>query len=139
MDSTGIVSKVCDETAFVKLRRSTACGGDCNKCFGCASEEIIIELSNDIAAKEGDLVRVVSKRKSLLKAVLYAYIMPLAVFIFSYLSIFSYFSSWKVKINSELIALAGALGLMIISYSIRLLLGKCSLSTEKFKLQIEKY
>ena len=138
MDSTGIVSKVCDESAFVKLSRVSACGGDCKSCLGCASGEIIIELPNDIRAQEGDLVRVVSEKKSLLKAVLYAYIMPLILFIISYLSIFSYFSN-NERINSELVALAGAFALMIISYCIRLLLAKRLWSAEKFKLQLKKY
>ncbi|MGE5633057.1 MAG: SoxR reducing system RseC family protein [Caulobacteraceae bacterium] len=139
MENTGKVVSTQGKTAYVQVRRASACGGDCGKCIGCASAGTTVKLENNISAQKGDLVKIVSKKDNLLTAVFYAYIIPLIVFFGSYLLILSRFSAAGQAENLELKALAGAVAIMAVSYCILRFFSKKLSKSKRFELCMEKY
>lgn len=54
MNNYGIVTKCEKEFAFVKIKRSSMCGENCESCNLCAKKEIEIKAINQADAKVGD-------------------------------------------------------------------------------------
>ncbi|HYE10805.1 MAG TPA: SoxR reducing system RseC family protein [Patescibacteria group bacterium] len=139
MENTGKVVSISGKTAYVQVKRASACGGDCGKCIGCAATGTTVKLENNISAKEGDLVKIVSKRNNLLTAVLYVYIIPLIVFFASYIMILNRLTDTVEAANIELMALTGAtITMATCYYALKQLSKKLSIS-RKFELQLEKF
>ena len=92
-----------DGTALVIHVRESACSGDCHKCSGCgaAKEAVLFTAENRIGARRGDLVKVESDTKTVLKAAVVLYVLPLVLFFVGY---------WLGTIPGNFGALAGCLG-----------------------------
>ena len=54
MNKYGIVTKCDKEFVFVKIKRSSMCGENCESCNLCAKKEIEIKAINQAGAKLGD-------------------------------------------------------------------------------------
>lgn len=80
MRQTGRVMKADRDRATVRFLRSDACG-HCNACFTLGSNEADIEIDNVLNAKEGDTVRIELHGKSVFKASLIVYGVPLIALI----------------------------------------------------------
>ena len=74
-------------TAEVLLIRESACSGDCHKCSGCGAqkETMLVTAVNAIGAKVGDQVVIESATGPVLKAAAMLYILPVVLFLASYL------------------------------------------------------
>ncbi len=71
-----------DGRADIILVRESACSGDCHKCSGCGAqkETMIVTAENPIRASVGDFVTVTSDTKTVMKAVVVVYLIPLVLF-----------------------------------------------------------
>ena len=76
MRQTGKVIETKGKKAVVRFVRSDACG-HCNACFRLGSNEADIDIDNALNAQTGDLVGIEMHAKSVLKASLILYGVPL--------------------------------------------------------------
>ncbi len=76
MRQTGKVIELKGKKAVVRFMRSDACG-HCNACFRLGSNEADIDIENALKAKVGDVVGIEMHGKSVLKASLILYGVPL--------------------------------------------------------------
>lgn len=76
MRQTGKVIELKGKKAVVRFLRSDACG-HCNACFRLGSNEADIDIDNVLGAKIGDVVGIEMHAKSVLKASLLLYGVPL--------------------------------------------------------------
>lgn len=76
MRQQGVVILDKGKTAVVRFQKSDACGR-CNACFHLGGTEADIEIDNLLGAKEGDVVLIELHGKSVLKASLIVYGVPL--------------------------------------------------------------
>lgn len=80
MIKTGYVIKADTNTAMIRVHRESSCGGNCGHCKGCGTNEIIINVSNDINAIEGETVKLIMQdRKFISRTVLGYGILVLAM------------------------------------------------------------
>ncbi len=77
MRQTGKVIARHDKTATVRFARSDMCG-DCHACFRTGENEADIEIDNVLNAVEGDEVYIEMHERSVLKASIIMYGIPLA-------------------------------------------------------------
>ena len=77
-----IVEIVDDKTAKMRMQRHSACAS-CGKCAKLTSEsqDLIVEVDNQIGAKVGDHVEVSMESVKVMKATMLAYLFPL-IFLF---------------------------------------------------------
>lgn len=73
---TGVVILDKGKTAVVRFQKSDACG-HCNACFRLGGTEADVEIENSLHAKEGDVVVIELHGKSVFKASLIVYGIPL--------------------------------------------------------------
>jgi sigma-E factor negative regulatory protein RseC len=76
----GLVEKIVQEKAVVKLRKSTGCD-TCEargSCHGEGDKDMLLEVANDLHAREGDRVEVSLPTRSLAKMALAVYLGPVA-------------------------------------------------------------
>ncbi len=69
--------------AEIEVRRSSACGHDCEKCGGCGGLEtqvLYVTARNRANASVGDRVLIEGETKRLLSMAVLMYLMPLALF-----------------------------------------------------------
>lgn len=73
-----IIEIVDDKTAKMRMQRHSACAS-CGKCAKLTSEsqDLIVEVDNQIGAKVGDHVEVSMETVKVMKATMLAYILPL--------------------------------------------------------------
>lgn len=76
MQQFGVVMEVNGDKAIVRFTRTKACLR-CGACMSLGENEAQVELSNTLQAQVGDSVRVELHEKSLMRASLYAYMLPL--------------------------------------------------------------
>ena len=76
MRQTGKVIETKGKKAIVRFVRSDACG-HCNACFHLGSNEADIDIDNVLGAKAGDMVGIEMHGKSVLRASLILYGIPL--------------------------------------------------------------
>lgn len=72
----GVVTQTNGENATVRFMRTKACA-NCGACMTIGENEAQVEISNTLNARVGDAVRVELHEKGLLRASLFAYILPL--------------------------------------------------------------
>ncbi|MBS7228683.1 MAG: SoxR reducing system RseC family protein [Eubacteriales bacterium] len=72
----GTVVKIDGGTAVVRFKRTKACG-QCKACFTLGSEEADIEMENTLNASVGDVVEIELRERSMVKASLIMYGIPL--------------------------------------------------------------
>lgn len=73
---TGKVLALKGELAVVRFVRSDACG-HCNACFHLGSNEADLEIQNTLGARVGDVVAIELRGKSMVRASLLLYGIPL--------------------------------------------------------------
>lgn len=76
-----------DGRAELIVRRESACSGDCHKCGGCGGVEQVLRLTakDDVGVQKGDVVYVESNSAMVLKGAFLLYLLPLVLFLVSYL------------------------------------------------------
>jgi len=87
MTQVATVRKVSDGMAEVQVARKTACGHDCSKCSGCSqvvTGETLIQVKNELKARQGDVVLIESKSSKILAAAMVVYILPFLLFFVFY-------------------------------------------------------
>lgn len=72
--------------AVIQLQRMSACGHSCDGCHGCGAPNVIltVEANNPVAAGKGDKVLVESSNKTLYKAAVVVYLIPVVLFFLFY-------------------------------------------------------
>ncbi|HWQ59378.1 MAG TPA: SoxR reducing system RseC family protein [Clostridia bacterium] len=76
MRQTGVVVESRGKTAVVRFQKSGACGR-CNACFRLGDSEAEVEIDNLLGAREGDEVVIELHGKSVFRASLIVYGVPL--------------------------------------------------------------
>ncbi len=76
MRQYGKVIEICGNMARVSFKRTKACG-NCKACFTLGSDEAVIEIVNSAGASAGDYVAIELHAKSMVKASLIMYGLPL--------------------------------------------------------------
>ncbi|WP_101773072.1 SoxR reducing system RseC family protein [Peptostreptococcus faecalis] len=113
MNQNGYIVEVTSEnTAMFKMQRQSACAS-CGKCFGSKSSEsqdIIVEVSNDIGAHVGDHVEVSMDQVNVMKAVGIAYGFPLIALIIG--SVGSYYILQAFGLEKSLEVLSFFIGII---------------------------
>lgn len=84
MQMTGTVRKTDGKTAYIVIKRESACGENCANCGGCKNKTNEIAASNEINAKPGDTVTVEMEDGRVLMAAFMVYILPLIIFFTAY-------------------------------------------------------
>lgn len=75
----GIVEKILDQKALVRVQRSSACE-TCESRGAChmhGGKEMLVEVGNDLQAREGDCVELSLSTRSLVKMGLLVYFLPI--------------------------------------------------------------
>ena len=79
----GVVEKIARRKAVVKLQRSSGCD-TCEAKGSCHAEgdkEMLVEMENELQAKQGDIVEVSMPARSVAKMALVVYLGPVAALI----------------------------------------------------------
>ena len=88
MKETGIVKDVSGEFCHVVVTLKSACGENCASCGGgCKLQNQICLVKNTKNAKAGDRVEIEIDSITVLKSAFLVYILPLLVFIITYLAL----------------------------------------------------
>ncbi|MEG0250026.1 MAG: SoxR reducing system RseC family protein [Peptostreptococcus sp.] len=118
MDQRGyVVDVVDDRTAKFKMQRQSACA-KCGKCFGSKSSEsqdIIVEVDNELGAKVGDYVEVSMEHVNVMKAIGIAYGIPLIGLLIG--TIGSYYILQNVVSGSRLEFYSIGIGLLFTAFA----------------------
>ena len=106
-----IVEIVDDKTAKMRMQRHSACAS-CGKCAKLTSEsqDLIVEVDNQIGAKVGDHVEVSMDSVKVMKATMLAYMLPL-VFLIAGTAI-CFFELNNINFNGPIELLSGLCGLL---------------------------
>ena len=106
-----IVEIVDDKTAKMRMQRHSACAS-CGKCAKLTSEsqDLVVEVDNQIGAKVGDYVEVSMESVKVMKATMLAYILPL-VFLIAGTAI-CFFVLNKIEFKGPIELLSGLSGLL---------------------------
>ena len=106
-----IVEIVDDKTAKMRMQRHSACAS-CGKCAKLTSEsqDLIVEVDNQIGAKVGDHVEVSMDSVKVMKATMLAYMLPL-VFLIAGTAI-CFFVLNNINFNGPIELLSGLCGLL---------------------------
>ena len=74
----GVIEKVNDQKATVRVRKSPACA-HCSSKNSCdiSDREVLVEVSNDLQAKVGDLVEISIPEGTVLKLSVFVYLFPI--------------------------------------------------------------
>ena len=77
-----------DGYASVAALRRSAFSGDCHQCSGCGAvvQEVQVLARNPIGAKPGDQVIVQTENKTVFRAMLVVYLLPLVLLLAGYLA-----------------------------------------------------
>lgn len=88
MTQKAIVKKIIDsDTAEIIVQRTSACGGDCEKCGGCGAgqnDKISALAVNKIGANIGDSVIIEGDTKAVLGTAALVYVLPIVLFFVFY-------------------------------------------------------
>lgn len=115
MTQEGRVVKSDGETAYVSVTRASACAHDCEKCGSMCHEkkQIIVPTINIIGAKVGDFVRIESSTKTVLKQAFIVYMIPIIVFLGSYISLNFFRFSDVIAVGLSCLALFLSIGVIM--------------------------
>ena len=88
MQGKGIVIKTDGTNATVRIRKSSACGHDCEECAGCGvtGAAVLARAANPIGARVGQKVVVQSETSKMLGIVALVYLIPVALFLIGYVT-----------------------------------------------------
>ncbi|MDD6484834.1 MAG: SoxR reducing system RseC family protein [Clostridiales bacterium] len=79
MQQIGTVERTDGEYAEVRIKRQSACGGNCAGCGGCGGREQVVKARNKAGAKVGDTVALEMDSGKVIGAAAAVYIVPLGV------------------------------------------------------------
>lgn len=83
MEQIGVVIKTEKNHALVSVNRTSACGENCAHCKGgCVPSKVTAQVQNQIGASVGDIVKIESDSKDVIKAAVFLYLMPCILAIF---------------------------------------------------------
>ena len=86
MKQEGVVKSVSGELCEVVIRRKTACGDNCASCGACRMKFQSVMAKNQPGAESGDYVTIETDSKKVLFSAFLVYILPISVFIISFLT-----------------------------------------------------
>lgn len=106
-----IVEIVDDRTAKMRMQRHSACSS-CGKCAKLSSDtqDLVVEVDNQIGAKVGDHVEVSMETVKVMKATMLAYVLPL-IFLIAGTAI-SFLVLTKISFNGPTEVISGLCGLL---------------------------
>lgn len=81
MEKSGYVVQASEGKAKIRIHRESSCGGDCGRCGGCGSDEVVIETENSLNLKAGETVKVIMDNKKFLRRAALGYGSLVAVMI----------------------------------------------------------
>lgn len=82
MEKIGLVKSIDGNAAIIEIMRSGACGDRCSSCkSGCEVRAMQVRVKNNLNVSAGQLVKLRSDSKKLIKAIALVYMMPLVVMI----------------------------------------------------------
>ena len=109
MKQVGRVVEVRDGTAYVLVRRASACGENCAHCKGgCAPTNLRANAANTAGAAVGDMVTIETADGAVLRSAALVYVMPLVVMLACYLIADALAHITAVSIIVSIIGLAGS-------------------------------
>ncbi len=108
MTNTGIVKSVKNNYVIVETKRTSACGDSCAGCGMCNVKPHLVQALNKANAKEGDIVKLYMKDRSVLSAAFLFYIIPLLLLI----------SGFLLPIGRETVSILLGLGFMCVYFVI---------------------
>lgn len=87
MTQEGRVIKCDGENTYIEVIRASACAHDCSKCGSACHEkkQVVVSVYNEAGAKEGDFVIIESSTKTVLKQAFIVYMLPLIMFLATYI------------------------------------------------------
>ena len=112
MNQQGFVIEIVDDrTAKMVMQRHSACAS-CGKCAKLSSEtqDLVVEVDNQIGAKVGDHVEVSMETVKVMKATMLAYVMPLIFLILG--TAVSFFLLNSISFQGPLELISGGCGLL---------------------------
>ncbi|MCX7715394.1 MAG: SoxR reducing system RseC family protein [Clostridia bacterium] len=116
MTQTGIVEEVSGEYISVRIKRDSACGGNCASCgAGCTGAKQTVIARNDAYAKVGDTVVLQMRNCDVLLAAFLVYIFPL-IMLFAV-----YFISFRVFAHEGISMVFGILSMCCAFFLVKLL------------------
>jgi sigma-E factor negative regulatory protein RseC len=82
LSEQGIIEKVTDQKATVRVRRSSDCA-HCSSRISCdiSNSDMLVDVSNDLQAKVGDLVEISIPEGTVLKLSVFVYLFPVIALI----------------------------------------------------------
>lgn len=112
MNQQGFIVEIVDnKTAKMRMQRHSACSS-CGKCAKLSSEtqDLLVEVDNQIGAKVGDHVEVSMESMKVMKATMLAYMLPL-VFLMIGTSVSFYLLNY-ISYQGPIEIISGACGLI---------------------------
>ena len=107
MTQIGRVVSVSGHLAKIEVRRASACGENCAMCKGgCMPTKHIATAKNTANAKTGDMVRIDTSDKDVLKSAFLVYFLPILILFVCYGIAIVIFD------NNSIAAIVGILGLV---------------------------
>lgn len=116
MTEYGQVVEIKNNIAYVKFRRTSACGS-CKACGMLSGQnEIVVEVANDLNANIGDLVEVNIKMQKAIKASAIAYVFPLIMLIVGVFFGWLLTDVWHVFENADMTMALSAIIFVLLSF-----------------------
>lgn len=130
MKQIGVVESINGSEAKVRVKRVSACGGNCAGCGGsCNAGDILITAENKAGAGAGDRVELEMPSSKALSAAAWVYVIPLVFFVIGYMAVISI-------LHSEPVSLLVGFAVMGAVYAAVILMNKKN--KEKYRVIVEK-
>lgn len=112
MNQKGFIIEIVDnKTAKMVMQRHSACAS-CGKCAKLSSEtqDLVVEVDNQVGAKVGDHVEVSMESVNVLKATMLAYLFPLVGLLLG--TTITYYVLTAIKYSGQIELISGIVGLV---------------------------
>lgn len=112
MNQKGFIIEIVDnKTAKMVMQRHSACAS-CGKCAKLSSEtqDLVVEVDNQVGAKVGDHVEVSMESVNVLKATMLAYLFPLVGLLLG--TTITYYVLTAIKYSGQIELISGVVGLL---------------------------
>ncbi len=127
MLKSGYVIDANDKTAKIRIHRESSCGGDCGRCGGCGTDELIVEVENTMKLQKGETVNVKMNNKKFILSAALGYGILTAVMVLGGILGYEAF-------NSETASILFTAGFLVIS----LIVIRYSFKNKKSDIKIER-
>ena len=130
MKQIGTVESLNGDNVQVRVKRVSACGGNCVSCgASCGGGEIVVTAQNNAGANVGDMVEIEMPSTKILGAPPWVYIVPGIFFIIGYMIFDKLFAT-------EPWAILGGFGMMAAVYVVIIMQNRKN--KNKYRLTVEK-